>query len=70
MHSDRCIRSDGDWLCAGGCTHDRDENNAYMVNELDRTKAVLALIETWTHLYGMRDAKEQVANILRNGENK
>lgn len=25
MHDPHCIRSDGDWICAPGCTHDRDE---------------------------------------------
>jgi hypothetical protein len=24
-HKDQCFRSDGDWICGGGCTHDEDE---------------------------------------------
>lgn len=25
MHTNNCIRSDGDWICAPNCTHDVDE---------------------------------------------
>lgn len=25
MHTQWCVRSDGDWICTPGCTHDADE---------------------------------------------
>jgi hypothetical protein len=27
-HAQGCFRSDGDWFCVAGCTHDRDEARA------------------------------------------
>lgn len=34
-----CTRSDGEWSCANGCTHDRDEERA---SELARLRAQVA----------------------------
>jgi hypothetical protein len=33
-HTDRCIRSDGDWLCAGGCPNDADEAEAALRKDI------------------------------------
>jgi hypothetical protein len=30
MHTDRCIRTDGDWFCSWRCTHDLDGHEAYL----------------------------------------
>ena len=41
MHTDRCIRSDGDVFCAAGCTHDRDEAQQAIKDERDRLRKAL-----------------------------
>ena len=30
MHTGRCLRSEGEWVCAGDCTHDNDELIAHL----------------------------------------
>lgn len=34
MHGRNCIRTDGDWKCGGGCTHDREESRAHTLQTL------------------------------------
>lgn len=41
MHAPGCIRSDGEWFCARGCTHEKDEKHARIVNENTTMRRVL-----------------------------
>lgn len=43
-HARGCFRSDGDWLCAGNCTHDRDEARARVASEHAIMRRVLTEI--------------------------
>lgn len=48
MHHPNCIRTDGDWFCARGCTHNRDEARAEerqsLIDENETLRRVLGEI--------------------------
>lgn len=44
MHHPNCIRSDGDWHCARGCTHERDKERERTAYEHMVMKRVLTEI--------------------------
>lgn len=56
VHTHRCFRSDGDWFCSPGCTHDADERRATEIATLHaenaRLRAALKpFAEAAVHLY-------------------
>jgi hypothetical protein len=40
-HNNNCIKSDGDWICAGGCTDWKDQEEANLRTELAEARKVI-----------------------------
>lgn len=49
MHADGCFRSDGEWICAAGRTHGRDEALA------EASAAACTVADAWAMVLRSRD---------------
>lgn len=67
MHAEGCLYTEGDWFCARGCTHERDEYVARLEVEHQRYQKALEKISSkyWTPPHECKGPCDAIPCIAR-----